>query len=505
MVSLIKHIIKALIYVIAGGFVVLVIIFVLFLENRPELKVWHSVELGAEFTAKSPLQSFEDYLVLEKQLFAQLDESVFARVPTEDRNLINRYHRGSLSDPDLWSPNWNRTFEFSTGAPKAGVLLLHGMSDSPYSLSSLGRRLHEAGAWVIGLRLPGHGTAPSGLVQVQWEDMAAAVRLAMRHLRTKVGERPLYLVGYSNGGALALHYVLSGMEDSTLPKITGMVLISPSIGVTRIAALAKWQARLGRFLGLKKLEWNSILPEYDPFKYNSFAVNAGDQVYRITNEIRSRIESLGAVGRLNRFPPVLAFQSIVDATVSTRAVVDGLFAKLPAGGHELVLFDINRLSEVEQVLLKDPKSSIEAKFNDPVLPFAISLVTNASEKSRDIVALQKIPGVSTITRKPLDMKWPFNIYSLSHVALPFPLNDPLYGMIDSNDHSKIQLGNMGLRGERGVLQIPAEDMLRLRWNPFYSYLERRLLEFVRLAKPENKAVLEKTSKPTFPSIPKHSR
>ena len=171
----------------------------------------------------------------------------------------------------------------------------------------------------------------------------------------------------------------------------------------------------------------------------------------------------------------------------------------------MVLFDINRLSEVEQVLLKNPKSSIEAKFNDPVLPFAISLVTNASEKSRDIVALQKIPGVSTITRKPLDMKWPFNLYSLSHVALPFPLNDPLYGMIDSNDHSKIQLGNMGLRGERGVLQIPAEDMLRLRWNPFYSYLERRLLEFVRLAKPENKAVLEKTSKPTFPSMPKHSR
>jgi hypothetical protein len=137
--------------------------------------------------------------------------------------------------------------------------------------------------------------------------------------------------------------------------------------------------------------------------------------------------------------------------------------------------------------------------------FAISLVTNASEKSRDIVALQKIPGASTITRKPLDMKWPFNLYSLSHVALPFPVNDPLYGMIDSNDHSKIQLGNMGLRGERGVLQIPAEDMLRLRWNPFYSYLERRLLEFVRLAKPENKAVLAKTSKPTFPSMPKHSR
>jgi hypothetical protein len=63
------------------------------------------------------------------------------------------------------------------------------------------------------------------------------------------------------------------------------------------------------------------------------------------------------------------------------------------------------------------------------------------------------------------------------------MNDPLYGIIDSGDPLKIQLGNMDLRGERGILQIPAEDMIRLRWNPFYSYLERRLLEFVRLAGP----------------------
>ena len=102
MISLIKHIIKALFYGIAGGLIVLVIIFVLFLESRPELKVWHQVELDAEFTAVSPVRSFEDYLSLERKLFAQLDERVFTRVPAKDRNLINRYSRGSLSDPGRW-------------------------------------------------------------------------------------------------------------------------------------------------------------------------------------------------------------------------------------------------------------------------------------------------------------------------------------------------------------------------------------------------------------------
>jgi alpha-beta hydrolase superfamily lysophospholipase len=487
MVSLIKHIVKALIYGIVGGLVVLIFLFVLYLESRPKLNVWHQAELDAEFTTDSPVNSFNGYLALEKQLFAQLKERVLTRVPTKDRNRSNRFHRGSLSDPDRWSPNWNRTFEMATDAPKAGVLLLHGMSDSPYSVSSLGRRLHEAGAWVIGLRLPGHGTAPSGLVQVQWEDMAAAVRLAMRHLGKKVGEQKIYLVGYSNGGALAVHYVLSRMDNSTLPKASGIVLISPSMGVTAMAALAKWQARLGHFLGLKKLEWNSILPEYDPFKYNSFAVNAGDQVHRITSEIQSKIKSLGSAGKLNRFPPVLAFQSIVDATVSTHAVIDGLFRKLPANGHELVLFDFNRISAAEQLLTKDPKPGIEALFNDPELSFTLSLVTNESEESHDVVVLQKIPGVLKIIRKPLDMKWPVKLYSLSHVALPFPMDDPLYGMLHSNDSSKIQLGNMDLRGERGVLKIPAADMLRLRWNPFYPFMESRLLEFARLLGPEGKA------------------
>jgi hypothetical protein len=35
-----------------------------------------------------------------------------------------------------------------------------------------------------------------------------------------------------------------------------------------------------------------------------------------------------------------------------------------------------------------------------------------------------------------------------------------------------------MRGERDVLQVRAADMLRLRWNPFYPYVEQRLLAFL---------------------------
>ena len=44
----------------------------------------------------------------------------------------------------------------------------------------------------------------------------------------------------------------------------------------------------------------------------------------------------------------------------------------------------------------------------------------------------------------------------------------------------IRLGEIALRDERGVLQIGAADMLRLRWNPFYPFVQQRLLSFFSL-------------------------
>ncbi len=272
--------------------------------------------------ADSPVASFEEYLALEDRLFAQLDELVYAQTGPVGDDLVNRYKRGSLSDPERWSPNWNRSYEMPVETPRASVLLLHGLSDSPYSLRSLAQRLHNAGVHTLGLRIPGHGTAPSGLVNVSWQDMAAAVRLAMHHLAEQNGDRPIHIVGYSNGAALAVQYALSTLDDPALPRVDSLVLLSPEIGVTPAAAMAIWQARLGRLLGLEKLAWNDILPEYDPFKYGSFAVNAGDVSYRLTTEIQRQIGALQESGKLDDMPPVLAFSSVVDSTVLAPALVE---------------------------------------------------------------------------------------------------------------------------------------------------------------------------------------
>ncbi len=474
----IRRILKMLAYMTLGGSSALVIVGILYLNSRPELDVWHTADLDAEFTEASKVQNFDGYLALEKRLFAQLDERVHAQIAPEDRRRINRYHRGSLSDPARWPRNWNRTYELPSNDPRMGVLLLHGMSDSPYSLRNVGLRLHKSGAWVVGLRSPGHGTAPSGLVSVKWEDMAAAMELALQHLREKTAGKPIFIVGYSTGAALAVQHALRALAEPDLPAVSGLVLISPSIGVTGAAALAVWQARIGHLLGLDKLAWNSLGPEYDPFKYNSFAVNAGDQVYRLTLEIQSRLEKLGKSGGLKTFPPVLAFQSIVDATVSTPAVVNGLFKRLPPGGHELILFDINRRAEVEELLSSPTGTIIKPLLTGAQLPFAFSLVTNKNNENAEVLVRHRPAGRDALSERSLGLDWPGDLYSLSHVALPFPGSDPVYGGTGAGPSPGIHLGSLVVRGERNILQISATDLLRLRWNPFYTYMEGRLLEFV---------------------------
>ena len=47
-------------------------------------------------------------------------------------------------------------------------------------------------------------------------------------------------------------------------------------------------------------------------------------------------------GELKALPPILTFQSVMDSTVSTRAVVESLYRYLPDNGSELVVFDINQ-------------------------------------------------------------------------------------------------------------------------------------------------------------------
>ena len=446
----------------------------------PPLMPWHTERLTAEFTVRKAdeIRTFDDYRQLEDELFAELEEKVYASTETGPEYALVRYSPGSAADPQVRKPNWNRSIELAVDAPVGGVLLLHGMSDSPYSLRALAETLRQRGYWVIALRLPGHGTAPSGLKYITMHDMAGAVRLGMEHLASKLGGKPIHMVGYSTGAALALDFALNALEGNASPAPASIVLISPAIRIHAAAAMASFKDGLSVVPGLGRLAWLQILPEFDPYKYNSFATNAGDLVHRLTRSVGRRVAARARSNPHEVLPPILVFKSTVDSTVTTEAVVDRLLALLAPHRHELVLFDINRSAAKSRLLISDPGPLTKRLMADDTLPFSVMFVTNEDPKTTAVVVRRKAPfSAEGLDTERLNLAWPPGVISLSHVALPIPPDDSLYGRRPPENEDILFLGEMAMKGERGLLRLPEDWLLRMRYNPFYKVLERRVLEW----------------------------
>jgi alpha-beta hydrolase superfamily lysophospholipase len=452
-----------------------------FLRSGPQPRVWHTAHLEQEFTAAKAdeVRTIADYRALEDRLFAELGTDVLDRLGPDERTLFNRFNAGSRSDPGIWATNWNRTFEIRPPQPVGAALLLHGLTDSPYSLRSIGEHLASRGLEVVGLRLPGHGTAPSGLVDFEVEDMQAAVRLAMRDLRQRMGpDRPVYLVGYSNGAALAVDYTLGVIEGSGLPRPAGLVLFSPAIGISPFAVVARLKTGLSSVPGFERAAWQEIVGEFDPYKYSSFSFNAAGQTERLTSEVAKRVRRLAGDGQLSGFPPVLAFLSTVDSTVRAEAVVDVLLEHLAAERHELVLFDVNRLDAARALLIADPGPLTARLLAMPARTFTLTVITNENAETEQVLELTAAAGAATQASRPLGLAWPRTVFSLAHVALPFPPDDPLYGYEAPTGANHVQLGRVSMHGENGVLTIPDWVLTRQRSNPFHAYALERIDGFI---------------------------
>ncbi len=451
-------------------------------RRLPDLQPWHRIvppDAGIRTLTNS--STLADYLAIEERAFRTVRERIEDTLDPAWKLPANRYNREGLSHPSRFGADWNRTQILSPeGRPVGGALLIHGLTDSPYSLRSMGQDLRARGYYVVVLRVPGHGTVPAGLIDVTWEDWLAAVRVAAREIRRRIGtDTPLLLVGYSNGGALVLKYALDVAEGSGDPQADRLVLLSPMIGVTRFAWLARVISLLGVLPAFEKAHWLDVYPEYNPFKYNSFPANAGLQTWRLTTAMQSQIARLAEAGRGGELPPILTFHSLVDATVSTPAIVHALYDVVADERSELVLFDINRSSGLVPFIRPADAALVAQLADETPRKYRRTLITNADASSLDVVERTAAPGSRTVVTRPLGLSWPRDVYSLSHVAIPFPMSDPVYGREEIEPQpGTIRLGLLSPRGERAVLTVPSDVLMRLTCNPFYSYLEDRMAGWI---------------------------
>ena len=447
-------------------------------RSAPDLQPWH-VMIPAELDTPS-LESADwtRYLEVEGEVFADVAREMREEIDAQDRTRLNRYHSESRVAPDRFATNWNRSQVLQPEAEPSGIaVLLHGMTDSPYSMRHLAEIYRQRGFIAVAVRLPGHGTVPGALTRIDWQQWTAATHLAMREAgRLARGALPIHLVGYSNGGALAVKYALDSLENPALPRAARIVLLSPMIGVNRnarFAGIAGWPAILPAFA---RTAWLDILPEFNPFKYNSFPVNAARQSYLLTNSLQTQLVRLKDAGQLEALPPILTFLSLVDATVIASDVVTALYAHLPANGSELVLFDINRIVEIEPFLRRGVLTDPGTMLNPPPRKYSVTVLTNAGPQSEAVVARNTLAGAIEEAVQTLDLRYPHEVFSLSHIALPFPVSDGLYGLDpDATEDFGVRLGALGMRGERGVLASGLDiTTVRLSSNPFFPYVAARI-------------------------------
>ena len=259
----------------------------------PDLAIWNTYSLESEFHARNYPDgiSFEQYRQLEADLDAELKEKIYLSGDASSQGQFNRYNKSSPVYSGLTGQDWNRSFERNSANPVGGILLLHGASDSPYSVRALSEIFSRQGLYVLALRIPGNGTIPTGLKYAQLEDWLSITRMGVKHVREQVGPNvPLYLGGYSVGAALVLDYTLDALADTSLAVPDRLFLYSPAIGITKYARFSSWDVALSAIPYFEKFAWMSIQPEFDPYKYNSFAKNAGDLTYLLTEGLRKKVQ-----------------------------------------------------------------------------------------------------------------------------------------------------------------------------------------------------------------------
>lgn len=159
-----------------------------------------------------------------------------------------------------------------------GILLVHGLFDSPSTLLSVASYFHQHDFLVRAILLPGHGTKPGDLIDVSYHEWIKATHFGIQSFANQVKE--LYLCGFSTGGALVIHQSLA----NTITNLAGLIVFAPAIKLlTPIAILSNLDNLMHQTVGGIKWMTRSATPDYA--KYISFTLNSAHQVHLLTSEI----------------------------------------------------------------------------------------------------------------------------------------------------------------------------------------------------------------------------
>lgn len=152
------------------------------------------------------------------------------------------------SDPDPDHPRQRTaidTGEFFFPGAGLSVLLIHGLSGTPFEMRFLGERIAAAGMRVSGIRLAGHGASPEELGATGHDHWYESAVNGFEQLRA-FGD-PVAAVGLSTGAVLAAR-----LAEDQGDAVAGLAMLSPAfflpawirVALRLAAACGSWAGRV---------------------------------------------------------------------------------------------------------------------------------------------------------------------------------------------------------------------------------------------------------------------
>lgn len=159
--------------------------------------------------------------------------------------------------------------------PRKGILLVHGLGDSPFYFRDIGAALSEQGFLVRTLLIPGHGSRPGNLLLAEYKAWQDAVRHHTRLLQQDVDE--VWLGGFSTGANLV---TVEAIEND---QVSGLLLISPAlVPGTALTSLLPVVNLFTDWLDQDPADGNYT-------RYSSVATNGATQYYYSSRAVRRQL------------------------------------------------------------------------------------------------------------------------------------------------------------------------------------------------------------------------
>jgi len=182
---------------------------------------------------------------------------------------------------------------------RIGVLLSHGFTGSPASMTPWGRYLADAGFAVSVPRLPGHGTTWQEMNKTRWADWYGEVERAFEKLRANCDQ--VVVGGLSMGGALVLRLAAERGNE-----VAGIVLVNAAVASSdkRLLALPVIKRVLPSMPGIA---CDIKKPGQDEYGYGRTPLMALGSLLAGWTEVRRELP--------NVTQPLLMFRSTEDHVV----------------------------------------------------------------------------------------------------------------------------------------------------------------------------------------------